>query len=161
MNRRILLNGITAACMASAIGAYAPVSANGVSANGQSWTANGGSACEKFLTPDVVSEILSTSAAPMARLDATSCHTGSIYIHLKVADIDVFRPELKMIAGTHQIPGVGDGAYWNEAGALSAVKGHDRGCDISVAGAPYVTKIGDEALGQKLGEICKKLFALP
>jgi len=45
--------------------------------------------------------------------------------------------------------------------AHSAVKGHDRGCDINVVGAPYVTKIRDEALGQKLGEICKKLFALP
>jgi hypothetical protein len=57
--------------------------------------------------------------------------------------------------------GVGDGAYWNPAGAVSAVKGPDRGCDVSVVGAPYVTKIRDEALGRKLGEICNKLFALP
>ena len=66
------------------------------------------------------------------RLDANSCHAGIIYITLKVADIDAFRLQLPLIAGVHRMTGVGDAAYWNEAGAVSAVKGHDRGCDISV-----------------------------
>jgi len=44
---------------------------------------------------------------------------------------------------------------------LSAVKGRDRGCEIFVLGAPNLTRIRDEALGRKLGEICNKLFALP
>ena len=60
----------------------------------------------------------------------------------------------------HPISGFGDGAYWNGAGAFSAVKGHDRGCDISVID-PGAPKIHNAELGQKLGEICNKLFAIP
>ena len=128
---------------------------------GSTWIANGATACEKYLKPDVVASILNAPAEPPKRLDAHSCHTGLIYIYLKVADIDVFRLELPRIAGTHTMAGVGDGAYWNEAGAVSAVKGHDRGCDISVVAAPGQTKIQGAALGQKLGGICNQLFALP
>jgi hypothetical protein len=126
---------------------------------GSAWIANGATACEKYLTPDVVSAILSGPAGPPQRDGANSCHVGMIYITLKVADIDVFRPGIPRIAFAHPIAGVGDAAFWNEAGGFSAVKGHDRGCDISVVGAP--TKIQGAALGQKLGEICNKLFAIP
>jgi type III secretory pathway component EscS len=42
---------------------------------------------------------------------------------------------------------------------VAAVKGHTRGCHVSMIGA--ATKIQDEALAQKLGDICNKLFALP
>ena len=135
--------------------ADAPVAAN----SGNQWTANGASACEKYLTPDVVAAILLTPAGRPRQLGPNSCNAGNIYITLNVANIDTFRQELPMITGVHQMNGVGDGAYWNEAGAVSAVKGHDRGCDISViGGAP---RIHGAALGQKLGEICNKLFALP
>lgn len=122
-------------------------------------------ACDTYLTPEVVASILRVPAGHSRRLDAHSCiyqaQYASIAISLSVADIDVFRQEVSRIAGTHPMSGVGDGAYWNEAGAVSAVKGHKRGCDISAVGAPYGTKIRDEVLGQKLGEICNKLFALP
>ncbi len=121
------------------------------------WIANGATACEKYLTPEVVTAILGKAAGQPRRLDAHSCNTGMIYISLKVADINVFQLELPRIAGVHLMGGVGDAAYWNEAGAVSAVKGHDRGCDISViTGA----KIHNAELGQKLGEICNKLFAI-
>jgi hypothetical protein len=126
---------------------------------GSAWIDNGATACEKYLTHDVVSAILSGPAGAPQRIDAHSCHVGMIYIMLKVADIDVFRPERPRIAFAHPISGVGDGAFWNDAGGFSAVKGHDRGCDISVVGAP--TKIQGAALGQKLGDICNKLFAIP
>jgi hypothetical protein len=129
------------------------------SSPGSAWIANGATACEKYLTPDVVSAILSGPAGAPQRVDAHSCHAGMIYITLKVADIDVFRPEIPRIAFAHPIAGVGDGAFWNEGGGFSAVKGHDRGCDISVVGAPL--KIQGAALGQKLGDICNKLFAIP
>jgi hypothetical protein len=147
----------------AATGADAPATspAAGGSSGGNGWIANGATACEKYLTPDVMTAILRIPSGHPERLDANSCHAGIIYIYLKVADIDVFRQELPMIAGTHLMAGVGDGAYWNEAGAVSAVKGHDRGCDISVVGVPQQMKIHDAALGQKLGEICKQLFALP
>ena len=129
-------------------------------AGGSAWTANGATACEKYLTPNVVAAILSSPAGHPRRLDANSCMVGPIYVALKVADIDVFRQELQMIAGVHLIGGIGDGAYWNQAGALSAVKGHDRGCDISVI-SPGAAKIHNAELGQKLGDICNKLFAIP
>ena len=128
---------------------------------GSAWIAYGATACEKYLTPDVVAAILRIPADHPQRIDAHSCQAGSIYIGLNVADIDVFRQELPRIIGAHPMAGVGDAAYWNEAGAVSAVQGHDRGCDISVVGAPQVTKIDGAALGQKLGEICNQLFTLP
>jgi hypothetical protein len=154
MDTRILLHSIAAACIACA-----PGGASASTDNGKSWTANGAAACEKYLTPDVVAAILTAPAGPAARLDTDLCHTGSIYIHLIVANIDVFRQEVPHIAFAHPMVGVGDAAFWNQAGALSAVKRPDRGCDISVVGPP--PKIHDEALAQKLGEICNTLFALP
>jgi hypothetical protein len=93
--------------------------------------------------------ILIAPADRPQRLDAQSCHTGIIYINLKVADIDVFRREISMIVGTHPIAGVGVGAYWNQAGALSAVKGHHRCCDISIVGIPEQLKIHNAELGQQ------------
>jgi hypothetical protein len=127
---------------------------------GSAWTANGATACEKYLTPDVVAAILRNPAGHPRRLDAHTCNVGPIYISLIVADIDVFRQELPRIFGAHPIGGIGDGAYWNGAGALSAVKGHDRGCDISVID-PGAPKIHNAELGQKLGDVCNKLFAIP
>jgi hypothetical protein len=130
------------------------------SARGGAWIDNGATACEKFLTPNVVATILRTPYSRPERVDAHECHVGPIYITLAVANIDVFRMEVPRIFGAHPINGFGDGAYWNEAGAFSAVKGHDRGCDISVI-SPAEAKIHNAELGQKLGEICNKLFALP
>ncbi len=169
MKTCLLLGAIALACALPSPGACsqsagrgAPTNsaaAAGASTNGADWIANGADACEKFLTPDVVAAILRTPVGKPERLDADSCRAGGIHISLKVADIDAYRLELPRIVGTHPMDGVGDGAYWNQAGAVSAVKGHDRGCDISVIGAP--TKVQGAALGQKLGEICNKLFALP
>jgi len=169
MNVRPDLRGIKFAWIACVVagcsqGATAPSTASasgGASASAQGWIANGGTACEKYLAPDVVSAILLTPADHPQQLDAHSCHAGIIYIDLKIADIGVFRQELPMITGVHLMAGVGDGAYWNEAGAVSAVKGHDRGCDISILGTPGQMKIHSAALGQALGAICNKLFALP
>jgi hypothetical protein len=155
INIRILLHSIAAACIACA----SPGGASASTDSGKSWTANGAAACGKYLTPDVVAAILVAPAGPAARLDTDYCHTGSIYIHLIVANLEVFRQEVPHIAFAHPIAGVGDAAFWNQAGALSAVKRPDRGCDISVVGPP--PKIHDEALARKLGEICNKLFALP
>jgi len=151
------LGGLAAACTVLSLA----TSATAGPATGQAWTANGASACERFLTQEVEAAIVVGPTGHPERLDVNSCRAGIIYITLKVANIDVFRQELKMIVGVHTLSGIGDGAYWNEAGAMSAVKGHDRGCDISVIGAPGQMKIHNADLGQKLGEICNKLFALP
>ena len=184
MNTRLALHLIIAATVACTIGGCAKEAASatdkstampstasptatGSAANGQDWTTNGATACDKYLTSDVVAAILIAPAGHASRNDDHSCvfrgarGAGEIWITLNVQDIDVFRAELPRIIGTHPLSGVGDDAYWNAAGAISAVKGHKRGCDMSVIGAPGATKIHDEELGKKLGEICKKLFALP
>lgn len=140
--------------------AVAAFSTPTLAAGGGGWIDNGATACEKYLTPDVVASILRAPAGHPRRLDAHSCNVGPIYITLKVADIDVFRAELPRIFQAHPIGGFGDGAYWNGAGAFSAVKGPDRGCDISVID-PGAPKIHNAELGQKLGEICNKLFSIP
>ena len=143
----------------------APAS-GGDAATRSDWTANGATACDRYLTPDVVAGILVDPAGHSHRLTAQSCeyqtqHSGNIGITLKVANVDAFRRQLKMIAGANPMTGLGDGAYWNQAGAVSAVKGN-RGCDIEAFGVAFnATKLRDEALARQLGGICAKLFALP
>lgn len=130
------------------------------------WTANGATACDKYLTPNVVAAILIDPAGHSKKRDAQSCsydtaNSGNIGITLKVASVSAFRQQMKMIAATHPMTGLGDAAYWNEAGAVSSVKGN-RGCDIEAFGVAFhATKLSGEALGKQLGAICAKLFALP
>lgn len=154
--RAIQTTAFTAMLAALVFAAPEAVTASG----GSAWIDNGATACERYLTPDVLAAILRNPATGPQRLNANSCHAGPIYISLSVADIDVFRAEVPRIYGAHPISGIGDDAFWNEAGALSAVKGHDRGCDISVID-PGAPKIHNAELGQRLGAICNKLFALP
>jgi hypothetical protein len=158
MSFRILPYCIAAACMITAI---APATADAGPPNGQGWVSNGSSACAKYLTPDILAAILTKPDGAAEKIDANSCHTGFVYISLAVNNVETFKLELPRIVGVNMMTGVGDLAYWNHAGAISAVKGHDRGCEISVLNGPYMAKIHDEELGKKLGEICNKLFALP
>jgi hypothetical protein len=158
MSFRILPYCIAAACIFVAM---APVSADAAALDGQGWVSNGSSACAKYLTPDILAAILIKPDGAPEKIDATSCHTGFVYILLEVKSVDRFKLELPRIVGVNMIAGVGDSAYWNHAGTISAVKGRDRGCQVSVLNGPYMAKIQDEALAKKLGEICNKLFALP
>jgi hypothetical protein len=128
----------------------------------QSWTANGATACEKYLTPEFVSAVLGDPPEPAKRTGPNSCTTrsGSLYITLNTKDVNEFRRELPRIAGVHVMSGVGDAAYWNASGAVTAVKSPNRECVVGVL-LQTSAKIHDAALGKKLGEICNKLFALP
>lgn len=155
-----ILRCLPAAAFAALLVILAFIAPTPIAAAGSTWVDNGATACEKYLTPDVVATILRNPGGKPQRLDAHSCHVGPIYIALTVADIDVFRLEVPRIVGAHPISGFGDDAYWNGAGAFSAVKGHGRGCDISVID-PGAPKIHNAELGQKLGAICNKLFAIP
>jgi hypothetical protein len=157
MIKRFIECSIAAVCLACAFSASARLFATGASVDAK-WTANGATACEKFLTPDVMSAILVTPSGTAVKDSATSCHRGAVYITLKIANVELFKQEMGRIVMTHPMTGVGDAAFWNQAGAMSSAKAPDRGCDMSVIGAP--TKIKDAALGQKLGEICNTLFAL-
>jgi hypothetical protein len=140
--------------------------AGGDAASASDWTANGATACERYLTPSVVAEILVDPAGHTHRLTAQSCeyataHSGNIGITLKVTSASAFQQQMKRIAGANLMTGVGDAAYWNQACALSSVKGN-RGCDIEAFGVAFhATKLSGEALGKQLGAICAKLFALP
>jgi len=127
----------------------------------QDWTANGASACEKYLTPEVVSTIMDGPAEQPKQDAANSCHRGSLYVTLSVRtrDVEEFRREIPRIADAHPLSGVGDAAYWNGGGATTAVKGR-RECVISVL-VPQFAKIHNAELGQKFGEICNTLLALP
>ena len=126
---------------------------------GSPWIANGATACEKYLTPVVTAAILNAPPGHAQRTAPNSCSAHPIYITLKAASVPAFKQELPLIAGAHPIAGIVDAAYWNEAGAVSAVKG-DRGCDISVI-VPGSAKVTGADLAQKLGAICNQLFALP
>ena len=164
MNTGSIRHRFAAAWTAGALaicGLCAMVSAGATETKGQTWAANGAGACAKYLTADVTAGILVAPAGPPAKLDANSCHAGIIYIYLKVANVDVLRQEIPRIVGAHRIAGIGDAAFWNEAGALSSAKGQDRGCDISIVGVAAQLKVHNAELGQKLGEICNKLFARP
>jgi hypothetical protein len=144
----------------------ASASAGDLASNATDWTGNGATACDRYLTPDVVAAILVDPAGHSHRLTAQSCEyqtkqSGNIGITLKVGNVDAFRQQMKMIAATNPMTGLGDAAYWNEAGAVSSVKGN-RGCDIEAFGVAFhATKLSGEALGKQLGAICAKLFALP
>ena len=81
---------------------------------------------------------------------------GGQYMPMHEAHIGILTHALHYGTGVFE----GIRAYWNAAGtSVAAVKGHTRGCHVSMIGA--ATKIQDEALAQKLGDICNKLFALP
>jgi len=150
---------VTAFAMAVGASLILPQHPAHAAATAVEWSANGGTACERYLTPAVTDAILNSHAGSPKRADATSCNSFPIYIKLSAANVAAFRAQLPRVADAHPIVGIGDAAYWNEAGALSAVKG-DRGCVINVL-VPGSTKVTGEALAQKLGAVCNQLFALP
>lgn len=179
MNTRILLRTIIAAGMTCTIaacsrgaptpagGGGAPASASGTStAATTGWIANGSTACEKYLTPDVVAAILSNPAGQSKQLSAQACtyetsdNTGNISITLAAAGPEAFDRHQEFLADPHPLAGVGDKASRSLIG-IEAVKGQDRMCTIDAGGPPGSTRLTGEPLAQKLGEICNRLFALP
>ena len=136
------------------------------SATGGDWVANGATACEKYLTPDVVAAILTHPAGKNKTLSAQACSYettdsgGTIAITLASAGPEAFDQYQKYLVDAVSLPGVGDRASRSMTG-IDAVKGDNRMCTIDAGGAPGSTNLRGEALAQKLGEICNKLFALP
>ena len=133
---------------------------------GGAWIANGATACEKYLTPGVVAEILTNPAGQSKTLSAQSCtyetadNSGSISITLTNAGPSAFDAYQQYLADPVPLAGVGDKASRSIIG-IDAVKGADRSGSIDAGGPPGSTKLRGEALAQKLGAICNKLFALP
>ncbi len=161
MNTRTALQLAAATILVWALSVRAPVAATG-SPLTDAWNAYGATACETFLTPAVMSTVLNDPSGAATKDNATSCHRGGIYIKLQTQDPAALKREIPRIAYAHPLSGVGDVAYWNDAGATTAAKAPNRGCVVQaiIAVSTHDTKIAGEDLGQKLGEICNKLFAL-
>ncbi|HEY7898947.1 MAG TPA: hypothetical protein VIC03_11090 [Gemmatimonadaceae bacterium] len=146
--------------------AKSAAAAGGSSAGGD-WTANGATACEKYLTPDVVAGIWTHPASHFkAGDDGSACSYQSddsgrsIAIMLAKDGPESFDAIFKYLVDPAPLPNVGDKASLTANGVV-AVKGDNRNCHINVYGEDAALKVSREALGQKLGEICNKLFALP
>jgi hypothetical protein len=140
-------------------------SASGGSSGGKTWIANGATACARYLTPDVVAEILTQPAGKSDKLSPQACsfnatNYSSIAITLMAAGPETFDHYQQSLVNPVPLAGVGDKASRSAIG-IDAVKGTDRMCTIDVTGAPGSTRLHGEALAQKLGQICNKLFALP
>ncbi len=160
-----LLCGTMAVCAAAMVGSTHVVSphagsAPAISTTQQRWAANGGGACAKYFSPEFVGAVLGGSPEPAKVTSDSSCLSGMLYITLNSISAEQFRQQMPLIAFTHPISGIGDVAYWNEAGTVSSAKGQGRGCNIGVI-VPQQAKLQKEALAQKLGTICNSLFALP
>src|SRR5690348_8278472 len=144
----------------------APANGHTAAAPNGGWIAHGATACEKYLTPDVVAAILSHPAGKSKRLSGPACthesgdSGGSISITLSSAGPAAFEQYQQYLVDPRPLAGVGDKASSSITG-IDAVKGNDRTCTIDAGGAPGSTKLTGGALAQKLGEICNTLFALP
>ena len=165
MNPVSLLCGITVLCAVEMVASphvvfLHVVPAPAVSTKQQRWTANGAGACAKYFTPDFVGAVMGGPPKPAKVTSDSSCLSGMLYITLESTSAEHFRQQMPLIAATHPISGIGDVAFWNDAGTVSSAKGQDRGCNIGVF-LPNQAKLQREALAQKLGTICNKLFALP
>jgi hypothetical protein len=134
------------------------------SSSGSGWIADGATACAKYLTPDVVAEILTHPAGHTKQLSAQACSyvnpDGNIDITLSNGGLATFEDYQKYLVEPVPLAGVGDKALRSVSGIV-AVKGADRTCKIDAGGTPTFTKLSSAALADKLGAICNKLFALP
>ncbi len=155
---------VTAASCASTGCSKTP--ASGANVGGGAWIANGASACDHYLTHDVVAAILTNPTGAVKTLSAQACayattdSAGRIGITLANAGPAAFDQYQKYLVNPQPLPGVGDKASQSMIGIV-AVKGADRTCTIDAGGAPGSLRLEGAELGQKLGAICNQLFALP
>jgi hypothetical protein len=147
----IAIGACAALCVAAGCsGSSAPTAA----AAGSHWTDNGATACDTY--PAGQSKKLSVQSCTYQTGDSG----GSITITLTNAGLSAFEHYQQYLVDPVALPGVGDKASQSVVG-IDAVKGADRGCDIDAGGAPGSLKLRGADLGQKLGTICNRLFALP
>ncbi len=131
------------------------------------WVTNGASACEKYLTPDVIGAIFKSSSGQSHRSDSRSCtfeaahpvnsDYSTINIYLREGGADIFDMDPTTRNGT-PLQGIGDKAVRTQEDGVQAVKG-ERICNIYVK-PPYGNKIKGDEMALKLGDVCTKLFAL-
>jgi hypothetical protein len=152
-------SGGPAASSASAETGTAKSSAAGA---GQ-WIANGATACDTYLTPDVVGQIFAKTDGHAKRLSGQACayetpEGSNITITLIAAGRASFDSDPNK-QGATVINGVGDNAVRTASG-IEAFKDGKGICQLDVM-PPFGNKLSGDALAQTVGEVCNKLFALP
>lgn len=162
--------GATASCSQSA--SRDPASANpnaashSTAANASAdWENKGSTACQQYLTPEFVGQIVDKPSGQSERLSDASCSfrtshgTGTnVTIILIGAGASAFDGDPNTQGGT-PLTGIGDKAMRTHSG-IEAYKSQRGICQIDVS-PPFGNKLKDDALAQKLGEVCNKLVALP
>lgn len=165
---------IIISCAACAFGACqqdtsssAPGAA-GASTETHAWVKNGGAACDRYLTPDLIGAIFKDASGQSHQQDSQACtfeaahqpntDYSTISIYLRDGGDLVFDGDPMTKNGT-PLQGVGDKAVRTQEDGVQAVKG-EHICSIFVK-PPFGHKLKGDAMAQKLGEVCNKLFTLP
>ena len=154
---------LTILCVAAACSKGGTASGS-AGASGTSFTNGGGSACAKYLPPDVVATIIGTPTRPAKTLSAQSCtieradDAGSITITLSNADAASFKAYQQYLSEPKPLAGVGDQATQTTLGIVS-IKAPNMGCDIDAGGAPGSVKMDRATLSKQLGDICNRIYA--
>lgn len=140
-----------------------PVGTVATSRSAGTWTSHGSSACQQFITPEFANELFENANGKSSRLSDWSCSFDtpdgkSINLVLIDASAGTFDADPNVQRAT-PIGGIGEKAVRTAAG-VEAYKAQRGICQIDVM-PPFGLKLKGEALTQKLGELCNKLFALP
>ena len=132
------------------------------------WVKNGATSCDKYLTADVIGAIFKDADGQSHAQDAQTCifeaahqpnhDFSTITISLRDGRNSVFEENPSTKNGT-PLGGVGDKAVRTQEDGVQSVK-RDRICAIWVK-PPNGNKLKGDAMAQKLGEVCTKIFALP
>lgn len=153
----------------SSITAAADIGAN--VSDDSAWQTNGGTACDKYITPDLVAEVLNMPTGKIEHTNPETCNVGapdwhnpaSIQITLgSHSNPGLFKATEQFRENLVPLPGVGDMATrsGNQSYVMvDALKGDHRSCYIRAVVSSVPLK--SEQMAQKLGAICNKLFALP
>lgn len=147
---------------------------NGATASDDSaWQTNGGTACDKYLTPDLIAEVLNMPTGKIEHLNPEECKYGApdwhnpASIHITLGshfNPGMFKAAAQFRENLVPLPGVGDMATRSGNGShvmVDALKGDHRYCYINAEAGSGSVPLKSEPLAQKLGAICNKLFALP
>ncbi len=193
MNTISLLRSITVACALCTIaacsqGASAPTPApadsdkssntaagdlGATASDDSAWQTNGGTACDKYLTPDLIAEVLNMPTGKIEHLNPEECKYGApdwhnpASIHITLGghfNPGMFKAAAQFRENQVPLPGVGDMATRSGNGShvmIDALKGDHRYCYINAEAGSGSVPLKSEPLAQKLGAICNKLFALP
>ena len=137
------------------------------------WTANGATACKKYLTLAFLAPLLpQPNGNGEARQDGKGCVFGaeskdgsvSILIELRdhVSTADWDGTNKKYHPNAVAVTGVGDRAIRSaDAYSLYAYKTDGRTCAVVMMPLGNMPTLTGDALAKKMGTICNQLFALP